>query len=122
MALSDEGAVTVGSLLAEGLLAISPNNGMPAIVDPDGPDGQLIWAFESGIMLQYRARKTGQFYGEAERGRVNIDQWVMWLMVGLGPMAGQTHHFRQVRTGHHQRHAPDRPWRGGLHQRDQSAL
>jgi GST-like protein len=76
-------------------LAISPNNRMPAIVDPDGPDGQPISVFESGAILQYLARKTGKFYGETERDRVNIDQWVMWQMGGLGPMAGQTHHFRQ---------------------------
>lgn len=76
-------------------LAISPNNRMPAIVDPDGPDGQPISVFESGAILQYLARKTGRFYGETERDRVEIDQWVMWQMGGLGPMAGQTHHFRQ---------------------------
>src|ERR1051325_8373491 len=72
-------------------LKISPNNRMPAIVDPDGPDGQPISIFESGAILQYLGRKTGQFYGANERERVEIDQWVMWQMGGLGPMAGQTH-------------------------------
>jgi glutathione S-transferase len=76
-------------------LAISPNNRMPAIVDPQGPDGQPISVFESGAILQYLARKTGQFYGADERARVLVDQWVFWQMGGLGPMAGQTHHFRQ---------------------------
>jgi glutathione S-transferase len=76
-------------------LAISPNNRMPAIVDPEGPDGQPISVFESGAILQYLARKTGKFYGETERQRVEIDQWLFWQMGGLGPMAGQTHHFRQ---------------------------
>ncbi|WP_297513744.1 glutathione S-transferase N-terminal domain-containing protein [uncultured Caulobacter sp.] len=76
-------------------LAISPNNRMPAIVDHDGPDGEPISIFESGAILQYLARKSGQFYGQTERERVEIDQWVMWQMGGLGPMAGQTHHFRQ---------------------------
>ncbi|MGE5501613.1 MAG: glutathione S-transferase family protein [Ignavibacteriales bacterium] len=76
-------------------LKISPNNRMPAIVDPEGPDGQPISVFESGAILQYLARKTGQFYGETERQRVEIDQWVFWQMANLGPIAGNTHHFRQ---------------------------
>lgn len=75
--------------------AISPNGRMPAIVDPDGPDGQPISIFESGAILQYLGRKTGKFYPADERGRVEVDQWVFWQMAGLGPMAGQTHHFRQ---------------------------
>ena len=74
---------------------ISPNGRMPAIVDPDGPGGEPISIFESGAILQYLARKTGQFYGADERARILADQWVMWQMGGLGPMAGQTHHFRQ---------------------------
>ncbi len=75
-------------------LAISPNNKMPAIVDPDGPDGKPISVFESGAILQYLGRKTGRFYPTDERGRVEVDQWLFWQMGGLGPMAGQTHHFR----------------------------
>jgi glutathione S-transferase len=75
-------------------LAISPNNRMPAIVDPEGPDGQPISVFESGAILQYLARKSGRFYGEGERGRVEVEQWLFWQMAGLGPMAGQAHHFR----------------------------
>jgi GST-like protein len=74
-------------------LKIAPNNRMPAIVDPDGPDGEPISIFESGAILQYLARKTGQFYGKTERDRVAVDQWLMWQMGGLGPMAGQAHHF-----------------------------
>jgi len=74
-------------------LKISPNNRMPAIIDPDGPDGAPISIFESGAILQYLGRKTGQFYGTNERERIKIDQWLMWQMGGLGPMAGQTHHF-----------------------------
>lgn len=74
-------------------LKISPNNRMPAIVDPDGPDGAPIAIFESGAILQYLARKTGQFYGTTERDRISVDQWLMWQMGGLGPMAGQAHHF-----------------------------
>ena len=75
--------------------AISPNGRMPAIVDPDGPDGQPVSIFESGAILQYLARKSGQFHGSNERERINIDEWLFWQMAGLGPMAGQTHHFRQ---------------------------
>jgi GST-like protein len=65
-------------------LAISPNNRMPAIVDPDGP----------GAILQYLGRKTGKFYPADERARVAVDEWLFWQMGGLGPMAGQAHHFR----------------------------
>ncbi len=71
----------------------APNNRMPAIVDHDGPDGDPISLFESGAILQYLARKTGRFYGTSERERVEIDKWLMWQMGGLGPMAGQAHHF-----------------------------
>ncbi|MBR9765945.1 MAG: glutathione S-transferase family protein [Rhodobacteraceae bacterium] len=74
-------------------LKISPNNRMPAIVDPDGPDGAPISIFESGAILQYLARKTGTFCGPTQRDRIAVDQWLMWQMGGLGPMAGQAHHF-----------------------------
>jgi GST-like protein len=74
-------------------LKISPNNRMPAIVDPEGPDGQPISIFESGAILQYLGRKTGRFYGRTERERVEIEQWLFWQMAGVGPMAGQAHHF-----------------------------
>jgi GSH-dependent disulfide-bond oxidoreductase len=75
-------------------LAISPSNRIPAIVDPDGPGGKPISVFESGAILQYLGRKTGKFYPASERARVEVDQWLMWQMGGLGPMAGQAHHFR----------------------------
>ncbi|MEM1066947.1 MAG: glutathione S-transferase N-terminal domain-containing protein [Pseudomonadota bacterium] len=74
-------------------LKIAPNNRMPAIVDPEGPEGAPISIFESGAILLYLARKTGQFYGETEAERVAVDQWLMWQMGGVGPMAGQAHHF-----------------------------
>lgn len=76
-------------------LAISPNNRMPAIVDPEGPGGQPISVFESGAILQYLARKFGRFYPSDERRRVAVDEWLFWQVGGLGPMAGQAHHFRQ---------------------------
>ncbi|TCK27972.1 GST-like protein [Ancylobacter aquaticus] len=75
-------------------LALSPNNKMPAILDPEGPDGAPLSVFESGAILQYLGRKTGLFYPGDERGRVEVDQWLFWQMSGLGPMAGQAHHFR----------------------------
>lgn len=76
-------------------LAIAPNNRMPAIVDPEGPGGTPISIFESGAILQYLGRKFCKFYPADERSRVEVDQWLFWQMGGLGPMAGQAHHFRQ---------------------------
>ena len=74
-------------------LKIGPNNRMPVITDPDGPDGAPISIFESGAILQYLARKTGTVCGSTERERIAVDQWLMWQMGGVGPMAGQAHHF-----------------------------
>lgn len=82
-----------GEQFEPSFLKIAPNNRMPAIVDHDGPDNAPISIFESGAILQYLARKTGQFYGDTERDRIAVDQWLMWQMGGLGPMAGQAHHF-----------------------------
>ncbi len=76
-------------------LAISPNNRMPAIVDPEGPDNKPISVFESGAILQYLGRKFDRFYPKDERARVETDEWLFWQVGGLGPMAGQAHHFRQ---------------------------
>jgi GST-like protein len=76
-------------------LAISPNNRMPAIVDHDPPGGGApVSVFESGAILVYLAEKAGQFLPTDLRGRYEVLQWVMWQMGGLGPMAGQAHHFR----------------------------
>ncbi|WP_298560873.1 glutathione S-transferase N-terminal domain-containing protein [uncultured Aliiroseovarius sp.] len=85
--------IGAGDQFAPEFLEIAPNNRMPAIIDPDGPDGAPISVFESGAILQYLARKTGKFYGESERDRVAVEEWLMWQMGGLGPMAGQAHHF-----------------------------
>jgi GST-like protein len=75
-------------------LAISPNNKMPAIVDPDGPDGAPISLFESGAILLYLAGKTGRFLPNSVRGKYETLQWLMFQMGGVGPMLGQAHHFR----------------------------
>ena len=85
--------ITAGQQKEDWFLALSPNGRMPAIIDPDGPDGAPISIFESGAILQYLARKTGRFGGADERARIAVDQWLMWQMGGLGPMAGQAHHF-----------------------------
>jgi GSH-dependent disulfide-bond oxidoreductase len=86
--------ISAGDQFKPEFLAFSPNNRMPAIIDPDGPDGKPISVFESGAILQYLGRKTGKFYPKDERGRVEVEQWLMWQMGGFGPMLGQTHHFR----------------------------
>ena len=85
--------IGAGDQFKSEFLNISPNNRIPAIVDPDGPEGALISVFESGAILQYLARKTGLYHGQNERDRVAVDQWLMWQMGGVGPMAGQAHHF-----------------------------
>lgn len=83
-----------GEQFAPDFLKIAPNNRIPAIVDPDGPGGEPISVFESGAILQYLGRKTGQFYPKDERTRVACEEWLFWQVGGLGPMAGQAHHFR----------------------------
>lgn len=86
--------IGIGEQFEPAFLKISPNNRMPAIVDPDGPDGKPVSVFESGAILQYLARKSGQFYGSDENERIAVEEWLFWQMGGLGPMAGQAHHFR----------------------------
>ncbi len=75
-------------------LAISPNNKIPAIVDPDGPDGRPISLFESGAILLYLASKTGRFLPDSTRGKFEMMQWLMFQVGHVGPMLGQAHHFR----------------------------
>jgi len=75
-------------------LAISPNNKIPAIVDPNGPDGAPISLFESGAILLYLASKTGKLLPDDTRARFKVLEWLMFQMGGVGPMLGQAHHFR----------------------------
>jgi GST-like protein len=75
-------------------LRISPNNKIPAIVDPQGPDGEPYSLFESGAILLYLAGKTGRFLPQDVRGKYDTLQWLMFQMGGVGPMLGQAHHFR----------------------------
>ena len=77
-------------------LKISPNNKIPAIIDPEGPGGAPISVFESGAILIYLGRKTGKFWTDDARAQVPILEWLMWQMGGFGPMPGQVHHFLQV--------------------------
>jgi GSH-dependent disulfide-bond oxidoreductase len=88
--------ITQGQQHEPDFLAISPNNRIPAIVDPDGPDGRPISVFESGAILLYLAEKSGRFLPEERRGRVAVLEWLMWQMGGFGPMPGQVHHFLNV--------------------------
>jgi GST-like protein len=74
-------------------LRISPNNKIPAIVDPEGPNGQPISVFESGAVLLYLGEKSGKFLPANLRERVPVLEWLMWQMGGFGPMPGQVHHF-----------------------------
>jgi GST-like protein len=75
-------------------LTISPNNKIPALVDPIGPDGKPISVFESGAILLYLAAKTGKFLPKSDRAKFEVLQWLMFQMGGVGPMLGQNHHFR----------------------------
>jgi GSH-dependent disulfide-bond oxidoreductase len=86
--------ISKGEQFKPEFLKISPNNRMPAIVDPQGPGGRPISIFESGAILQYLGRKTGKFYPADERAKVEVEQWLFWQMGGVGPMAGQVHHFK----------------------------
>jgi len=74
-------------------LAISPNNKIPAIVDPEGPEGKPVSIFESGAILKYLAEKFGKFYGTNWSERILIDEWLFWQVGGFGPMLGQNNHF-----------------------------
>ncbi len=86
--------IGTGAQFEPDFLAISPNNKIPAIVDPDGPDGQPISLFESGAILMYLASKSGRFLPQDLRGRWKTLEWLMFQMGGVGPMLGQAHHFR----------------------------
>ena len=86
--------IGAGEQFAPEFLAISPNNKIPAIVDPEGPDGEPISLFESGAILLYLAAKTGRFLPDDLRARYRVLEWLMFQMGSVGPMLGQTHHFR----------------------------
>ncbi len=88
--------ISAGDQFKPEFLAISPNNRIPAIVDSAPKDGGApVSVFESGAILVYLAEKSGQFMPNDTRGRMEVLQWLFWQMGGLGPMAGQNHHFSQ---------------------------
>jgi len=86
--------ITKGDQFEPDFLKIAPNNRMPAIVDPDGPDGEPISLFESGAIMIYLADKSGQLMPTDPRKRYNVLEWLMFQMGNVGPMLGQAHHFR----------------------------
>jgi GSH-dependent disulfide-bond oxidoreductase len=85
--------ITKGDQKRPEYLAISPNNKIPAITDPDGPGGEPVSIFESGAILQYLGRKAGKLYPQAERARIEVEEWLFWQVGGLGAMGGQAHHY-----------------------------
>ena len=87
--------IGAGDQFKPDFLAISPNNKIPALVDPVGPDGKPISLFESGAILLYLASKTGKFLPKTDRLKFQVLQWLMFQMGSVGPMLGQTHHFRK---------------------------
>jgi GSH-dependent disulfide-bond oxidoreductase len=90
--------ITKNEQFSPDFLKISPNNRIPAIVDPDGPDGKPISVFESGAILIYLGQKYGKFYPKDPRQQVPVLEWLMWQMGGFGPMPGQVHHFLMVKN------------------------
>lgn len=87
--------IGAGDQFSSEFLAISPNNKIPALVDSEGPDGRPISLFESGAILIYLSSKTGRLLPENVRDRYVALQWLMFQVGHIGPMLGQTHHFRQ---------------------------
>jgi GSH-dependent disulfide-bond oxidoreductase len=100
--------ITKGAQHAADFLRISPNNKIPAIVDPEGPDDAPISVFESGAILLYLGEKTGKFLPAKLRDRVPVLEWLMWQMGGFGPMPGQVHHFLLVKDERDQRYGLER--------------
>ena len=87
--------IGAGEQFAPDFVTVSPNNKIPCLIDPNGPDGKPIALFESGAILLYLAAKTGRFLPKTDRLKFQTLQWLMFQMGGVGPMIGQTHHFRQ---------------------------
>ncbi|MCS6854020.1 MAG: glutathione S-transferase N-terminal domain-containing protein [Elioraea sp.] len=100
--------ITKGEQFAPDFLKISPNNKIPAIVDPDGPGGAPISVFESGAILLYLAEKTGKFLPKDLRARVPVWEWLMWQVGGFGPMPGQVHAYLLVENEADRRHPLER--------------
>jgi GST-like protein len=93
---------------APDFLKISPNNKIPAIVDPDGPGGKPVSIFESGAILLYLGEKTGKFLPGDLGERIPVLEWLMWQMGGFGPMPGQVHHFIALENEQDRRYGLER--------------
>ncbi len=100
--------ISKGEQFNPDFLKISPNNRIPAIVDPEGPGGKPVSVFESGAILLYLGEKTGMFYPKDLAGRIPVWEWLMWQMGGFGPMPGQVHHFLQVEKEEDRRYGLER--------------
>ena len=100
--------ITKGRQFDPAFLEISPNNRIPAIVDPDGPGGTPVSVFESGAILIYLAEKTGKFMPSDPRGRIQALEWLMFQMGGFGPMPGQVHHFAGLENEQDRRYGLER--------------
>ncbi len=100
--------ITKGEQHRPEFLKISPNNKIPAIIDPEGPEGAPLSVFESGAILLYLGEKTGQFLPRDRRARITVYEWLMWQMGGFGPMPGQVHHFLQVEDERDRRYGLER--------------
>ncbi len=100
--------ITKGGQFQPEFLKISPNNRIPAIIDPEGPGGASISVFESGAILLYLGEKTGKFLPTDLARRVPVYEWLMWQMGGFGPMPGQVHHFLQVENEQDRRYGLER--------------
>ena len=100
--------ITKGEQFQPDFLRISPNNKIPAIIDPEGPGGTPISVFESGAVLLYLGEKTGKFLPRDARRRVPVYEWLVWQMGGFGPMPGQVHHFLQVENEQDRRYGLER--------------
>ncbi len=87
--------INAGAQFDPAFLAVSPNNKIPAIMDPDGPEGPIA-IFESGAILQYLADKAGRFGGETPAQRIAVNEWLFWQVGGFGPMLGQLGHFKKA--------------------------
>src|ERR1700724_2950005 len=100
--------ISKGEQFDPAFLKISPNNRIPAIIDPEGPGGEPISIFEPGAILIYLAWKTGKFWPPDPRRQVPVLEWLMWQMGGFGPMPGQVHHFLQVANEQDRRYGLER--------------
>ena len=100
--------ISKGAQFDPDFLAISPNNKIPAIIDPEGPDGAPISIFESGAILIYLGEKAGKFWPSGLREQVPVLEWLMWQVGGFGPMPGQVHHFLLVENEQDRRYGLER--------------